>query len=108
MSLGAISHLQFIEREQGGQRALLILPKTRDRADDADAEFRELARSAGAELVAELPARIDKPNPSLFVGSGKAEEIKALKESSGADVVLVDHALTRGRSATWKSCSAAG
>jgi GTP-binding protein HflX len=89
--------LQFIEREQGGQRALLILPKTRDRADDADAEFRELARSAGAELVAELPARIDKPNPSLFVGSGKAEEIKALKESSGADVVLVDHALTPGQ-----------
>lgn len=86
--------MQFIEREQGGQRALLILPKIRNRADDADAEFRELARSAGAELVAELPARIDKPNPKLFIGTGKADEAKALKEASGADLVLVDYALT--------------
>ncbi len=57
-------------------------------------EFSELARSAGATIVGSLNARIEKPNPKYFVGSGKAEEIKSQKDSTNADLVLVNHALS--------------
>jgi len=35
-----------------------------------------------------------RPDPKYFVGSGKAEEIRACAEQNGADVVLVDQTLT--------------
>jgi GTPase len=41
-----------------------------------------------------MSARIERPNPRFFVGSGKAEEIKVQKESTNADIVLVNHALS--------------
>ena len=85
----------MFERSKRGERALLIQPRRHGvEFDAAAAEFRELARSAGAEVVAELVARIDKPHPALYVGSGKAEEAKALVQSAGADLVLVNHQLT--------------
>ena len=85
----------MFERSKRGERALLILPKLHGvDADAAAAEFRELARSAGAEVVAELVARIDRPHPALYVGTGKADEAKALVASAGADLVLVNHQLT--------------
>ncbi len=63
-------------------------------ADAALAEFRELTRSAGAEVVGECMARIDRPHPAYYIGSGKIEEIKALRQANGADLVLVNHTLT--------------
>lgn len=85
----------MFERSKGGERALLILPKRHGVDFDAAAsEFRELARSAGAEVVAECVARIDKPHPALYIGTGKAEEAKELVRSAQADLVLVNHALT--------------
>ena len=35
-----------------------------------------------------------RPDPKYFVGSGKAEEIKACAEAQRADLVLVDQTLT--------------
>lgn len=85
----------MFERSKRGERALLILPKRHGVDFDAAAsEFRELARSAGAEVVAECVARIDKPHPALYIGTGKAEEAKELVQSAQADLVLVNHALT--------------
>src|SRR5690606_4428097 len=54
----------------------------------------ELARSAGASVAAVLTAKIDKPNPSTLIGSGKLDEVKAACEATGADLVLVNHALS--------------
>ncbi|HWS27934.1 MAG TPA: ribosome rescue GTPase HflX [Xanthomonadales bacterium] len=85
----------MFERSKRGERALLILPRQHGVDTDAAAsEFRELARSAGAEVVAELVSRVDRPHPALYVGTGKAEEARALVLSSGADLVLVNHQLT--------------
>lgn len=85
----------MFERSKGGERALLILPKRHGVDFDAAAsEFRELARSAGAEVVAECAARIDRPHPALYIGTGKAEEAKMLVASAQADIVLVNHQLT--------------
>jgi len=62
-------------------------------AGEAD-EFGELARSAGASVVGALAARIDKPNPKFFIGTGKADELKTLRIALDADLILVDHALS--------------
>jgi GTP-binding protein HflX len=57
-------------------------------------EFEELARSAGAEIVATLVQRRPKADAATLVGQGKLEEIAGVASSTGADVVLFDHDLT--------------
>ncbi len=56
-------------------------------------ELALLAESAGERPVARLTARRKSPDPALFVGSGKAEEIKALVDAHQAQSVLFDQAL---------------
>jgi GTP-binding protein HflX len=58
------------------------------------AEFDELARSAGAEVVATIIQRRLRPDAATLVGTGKIEEIEAVVASTEADVVLFDHDLT--------------
>ena len=58
------------------------------------AEFAALAASAGTLRVATVLAARARPDPKYFVGSGKAEEIRAVADLHDADVVLVDHTLT--------------
>ncbi len=62
-----------------------------------DAELQELgllAESAGLRPVARLSCKRRAPDPALFVGSGKADEIKALALLHGAREVLFDQALS--------------
>lgn len=61
--------------------------------DDTLDELALLAESAGDLPVARVIARRKAPDPALFVGSGKADEIKALVEMHSAEVVLFDQAL---------------
>ncbi len=58
------------------------------------AEFKELARSAGATIAATLVQRRQKPDPSSLVGEGKLDEIVGAVASSNASLVLFDHDLT--------------
>lgn len=44
--------------------------------------------------MATLPARVDRPSPKYFIGSGKAEELRDLRAASDADLILVNHALS--------------
>ena len=62
--------------------------------DDALDELALLAESAGDVAVARVIARRKAPDPALFVGSGKADEIKALVQGHQADAVLFDQALS--------------
>jgi len=57
-------------------------------------ELALLAESAGDETVARVIARRSAPDPALFVGSGKADEIKALVLAHRADGVIFDQALS--------------
>lgn len=57
-------------------------------------ELAQLAESAGDRPVARLTARRRSPDPALFVGSGKAEEIKGMVTEQGAHGVLFDQALS--------------
>jgi GTPase len=57
-------------------------------------EFRALAASAGVLGAALVLASRARPDPKYFVGSGKAEEIRASADEHNADLVLVDQTLT--------------
>ena len=54
----------------------------------------QLAATAGVEVLGRITQKLNDPNPATLVGKGKVEEIKALREQLGADVVLFDEELT--------------
>ncbi len=62
--------------------------------DPALEELSLLCRSAGNLPVAQVVAKRQAPDPALFVGSGKADEIKVLVHACQADGVLFDQALS--------------
>ena len=57
-------------------------------------ELALLAASAGDLVVARVIARRKAPDPALFIGSGKADEIKALVAATAAQGVIFDQALS--------------
>ncbi len=62
--------------------------------DDSLDELALLASTAGDDAVARVVARRKAPDAALFIGSGKADEIKALVEGHRAEGVLFDQALS--------------
>ena len=62
--------------------------------DETLDELALLAESAGDVAVARVIARRKAPDAALFVGSGKADEIKALVQAHQAEAVLFDQALS--------------
>ena len=62
-----------------------------------DGELEELgllAQSAGLQPVARITCKRKAPDAALFVGTGKADEIKLLAQQVGATEVLFDQALS--------------
>jgi GTP-binding protein HflX len=85
----------LFERPRGGERAILVGVGIGHPVDPHDtAEFKALAASAGTLGVGLILATRPRPDPKYFVGSGKAEEIKACADANDADVVLIDQTLT--------------
>jgi GTP-binding protein HflX len=65
-----------------------------------DTELEELgllAETAGMQPVARLTCKRKAPDAALFVGSGKADELKALAAQHGAQEILFDQALSPGQ-----------
>jgi GTP-binding protein HflX len=83
------------ERPTSGERAVLVRLGFGAQVDPEDLqEFRQLAVSAGAEPVATVTGRRERPDPRFFMGSGKADEVRAVAVDNAADIILVDHALS--------------
>lgn len=53
-----------------------------------------LAQTAGFAVADRVTCKRKAPDPALFVGSGKADEIRMLAQTSGASEVLFDQALS--------------
>jgi GTPase len=88
----------MFERPRSGERAVLVRLGLGAPIEPEDLEeFTQLAVSAGAEPVATLTGRREKPDPRFFLGSGKADELRSVAELHAADVVLVDHELSAGQ-----------
>jgi GTPase len=81
-----------------GERAVLaqFAIGSASTADERE-EFALLATAAGAEIVGTLGGSRTAPDPRLFIGSGKAEELQALVAATEADLVLFNHALSPGQ-----------
>jgi GTPase len=85
----------LFERPRSGERALLVrIGLGGPPEPDEIGEFDALARSAGAEVLALVTGTRQAPDPGMFIGSGKADEIRAKVRELGADLVLFDHALS--------------
>jgi GTPase len=77
--------------------ALTILVGVDFGHDHFDGELEELAllaESAGMQPVARITCKRKAPDAALFVGTGKADEIKLLALQTGATEVLFDQALS--------------
>jgi GTP-binding protein HflX len=57
-------------------------------------ELSQLALTAGLKPVAKITCKRKAPDAALFVGSGKADEIKFMAEQTGAKEVLFDQSLS--------------
>jgi GTP-binding protein HflX len=62
--------------------------------EDSLAELEQLARTAGADIAGVLTQRLDTPDPATFIGKGKVEELKDLRQATDADLVIFDEELT--------------
>jgi GTP-binding protein HflX len=56
-----------------------------------------LAQTAGMEPVASITCKRRAPDAALFVGTGKADEIKLLAQQHGAEEILFDQSLSPGQ-----------
>ena len=85
----------MFDRPESGENAIIVSLELPGRVLSDDlAELEELLRAAGASVVASVTGSRQTPEPRYYVGTGKAEEIRATVEHSGADVVVVNHELS--------------
>jgi GTP-binding protein HflX len=85
----------LFERPRSGERALLVrIGLGQPPGKDELSELESLARSAGAEVLGIITGTRRAPDPRLFIGSGKADEVHASVKSLGADLVVFDHPLS--------------
>ena len=85
----------MIDRPEGGERAVLVhINFSAEGMQEDLGEFKELARSAGAEVVEVITGNRSAPDAKYFVGLGKADEIKACVSLHEAELVIFNHALT--------------
>jgi GTP-binding protein HflX len=65
------------------------------RRESADLdEIAALATSAGATVVGRVTGRRPSPDPALYAGRGKVDEIAGVRDGADADLVIFDHVLS--------------
>ena len=85
----------MFERPKSGERAVLVHLNLDPATGEALlAEFTELARAAGAEVLETISGNRHIPEPRYFIGAGKAGEVAERVKALKADLVLVNHALS--------------
>lgn len=62
--------------------------------EDSLEELSLLARTAGAKVVGSMVQRLQRPTPAYYLGKGKLEELNALKDELGYDLVIFDDELS--------------
>ncbi len=89
-----VSVAMFDRPSAASNRAVLVQLDFGERAlAERIAELDLLARSAGAETVAIVQGRRQSPDPALFAGSGKVDEIADVLAANQGDIVIFNHEL---------------
>ncbi|MBQ8133650.1 MAG: GTPase HflX [Clostridia bacterium] len=87
--------MELYENEEKIQRALLVGIDTGEYdAESSIAEMHELVESAGAEPVATVMQKRDKPDGATCIGSGRLEEIRVFCVDNEIDFIVFDTELT--------------
>ncbi|OBK40003.1 GTPase HflX [Mycobacterium sp. 1245111.1] len=90
-----ISEVEY--RQLRLERVVLVGVWTEGSAADADASLAELAalaETAGSQVLEGMVQRRSKPDPSTYIGSGKAGELRDVVSATGADTVICDGELS--------------
>lgn len=90
-----ISEVEY--RQLRLERVVLVGVWTDGSAADADASLAELAalaETAGSQVLEGMVQRRTKPDPSTYIGSGKAAELRDVVSATGADTVICDGELS--------------
>lgn len=93
--LADISEVEY--RQLRLERVVLVGVWTQGSAADTQASLAELAalaETAGSLVLEGLIQRRDKPDPSTYIGSGKAQELREVVLATGADTVICDGELS--------------
>ncbi|MCV7178840.1 GTPase HflX [Mycolicibacterium sphagni] len=93
--LADISEVEY--RQLRLERVVLVGVWTQGSSADAEASLAELAalaETAGSEVLEGVIQRRDKPDPSTYIGSGKAQELRQIVIATGADTVICDGELS--------------
>lgn len=85
----------MFENEEKPQRAILVAADCGEwDAEVSINELEELAKSAGAQVVAKVIQQRAEYDRATIVGRGKLNEIKELAEAENVDILIFDHELT--------------
>lgn len=89
----------IIEVQPPQETALLVGIELKGRPsawtlEDSLSELARLAETAGLRVVGQLEQRLDRPNPATLIGSGKVEELVALRADTAAQVIIFDDELS--------------
>jgi GTP-binding protein HflX len=68
-------------------------------------ELVELVDTFGAERVGRQLVRAGEPQPKFLIGSGKTDEVIASAKKAGADVIILDNALSPAQQRNWEKQS---
>jgi len=85
--------------ERGHKEKALIVglashPKDRWKEADRLEELALLAKTAGAEVFEKILQIKEKPDPSIYIGKGKAEEVREIVREYNLDLVIFDTELS--------------
>jgi GTP-binding protein HflX len=85
----------MIER-QGSRTEAVLVGLDLGQTDYAEslAEARQLAESAGVDALAVIKGRRDRPDPALFAGKGKVEQIADVVAATHAPLTIFNHELS--------------
>jgi GTPase len=77
----------LIGAELRGDRSLLS-------AQDSLDELRQLAATAGIEVVGQTTQKLERVHPATYIGPGKVEEVQALVQELHAELIIFDDELS--------------
>ncbi len=86
------------KKHQGGDRAVLIAVEMPDTDSSEIEEFKELVASAGVMSLEILHVKRKTPDAKLFIGSGKADELKMICQALDAEVVIINQSISPSQS----------
>lgn len=96
--LADVSEVEY--RQLRLEKVVLVGVWTHGSGEDAQQSMQELAAlasTAGSQVMEGLIQRRVKPDPSTYIGKGKADQLRQVVMETGADTVICDGELTPGQ-----------